>query len=63
VLESLSDQCIDHLSTKIIGFPDKYIEQGPQDFLRVQYGLTADGIYEQTKDLWLSADVRVGERF
>jgi 1-deoxy-D-xylulose-5-phosphate synthase len=63
VLESLSEQGIGHLSTKVIGLPDKYIEQGPQDLLRVQYGLTADGIYEEAKNLLTKADLRVGERF
>jgi 1-deoxy-D-xylulose-5-phosphate synthase len=63
VLESLSEQGIGHLSTKVIGLPDKYIEQGPQDLLRVQYGLTADGIYEEAKDLLAKADLQVEERF
>jgi 1-deoxy-D-xylulose-5-phosphate synthase len=47
----------------VIGLPDKYIEQGPQDLLRVQYGLTADGIYEEAKDLLAKADLQVEERF
>jgi len=51
VLESLSDRGIVNLPTKVLGLPDKYIEQGPQDLLRVQYGLTADGIYEEVKGL------------
>lgn len=44
VLESLSDQGI-QLPTKVLGLPDWYIEQGPQDLLREKYGLTADGIF------------------
>jgi 1-deoxy-D-xylulose-5-phosphate synthase len=63
VLESLSEQGFVNLPTRVIGLPDKYIEQGPQDLLRVQYGLTADGIYEQAKDLLMSADIRAGVRF
>ncbi len=63
VLESLSEQGIGPLLTKVMGLPDKYIEQGPQDLLRVQYGLTADGIYEETKDLLAKADFQVEERF
>jgi len=51
VLETLSDQGIFHLPTQIIGLPDWYIEQGPQDLLRERYGLTAEGIYESAKAL------------
>ncbi|TAJ28544.1 MAG: 1-deoxy-D-xylulose-5-phosphate synthase, partial [Nitrospirae bacterium] len=50
VLESLSDQGI-QVPTKVVGLPDWYIEQGPQDLLREKYGLTADGIYESAKAL------------
>src|SRR5438552_2603854 len=52
VLEALSDQGIVHMPTRVLGLPDKYVEQGPQDLLRVQYGLTADGIYEEAKALY-----------
>jgi 1-deoxy-D-xylulose-5-phosphate synthase len=62
VLESLSSQGIMNLPTKVLGLPDKYIEQGPQDLLRVQYGLTADGIYEEAKALFLTSGIGVGER-
>lgn len=62
VLESLSDQGIVNLPTKAIGLPDKYIEQGPQDLLRVQYGLTADGIYEEARALLATASVGIGAR-
>lgn len=51
VLEALSDQGITHLRTKLLGLPDWYIEQGPQDLLRERYRLTADGIYDSVKDL------------
>ncbi len=61
VLESLSDQGIINLPTKVIGLPDHYIEQGPQDILRVQYGLTADGIYEEAKALLATATMGVEE--
>src|SRR6059036_2210463 len=40
VLESLSDQGIVHMPTRVLGLPDKYIDQGPQALLRVQHGLT-----------------------
>ncbi|MEK6525794.1 MAG: 1-deoxy-D-xylulose-5-phosphate synthase [Nitrospirota bacterium] len=51
VLESLSEQGITNLPTKVLGLPDWFIEQGPQDLLREKYGLTADGIYQSTKAL------------
>ncbi len=51
VLETLSDAGL-MLRTKIIGLPDWYIEQGPQDLLRERYGLTADGIYNSVKQLF-----------
>jgi len=51
VLEALSDQGITDLPTKLIGLPDWYIEQGPQDLLREKYGLTAEGIYQSVKSL------------
>ncbi|MBI4400717.1 MAG: 1-deoxy-D-xylulose-5-phosphate synthase [Nitrospirae bacterium] len=51
VLEALSDQGITNLPTKVLGLPDWYIEQGPQDLLREKYGLTAEGIYQSVKAL------------
>ena len=51
VLESLSDQGITNVATKVLGLPDWFIEQGPQDLLREKYGLTAEGIYQSAKDL------------
>ena len=51
VLESLSEQGI-QVPVKMIGLPDWYIEQGPQDLLRERYGLTADGLYESAKALF-----------
>ena len=51
VLECLSEEGLWHLPTKILGLPDWYIEQGPQDLLREKYGLTADGIYSEAKAL------------
>ncbi len=62
VLESLSDQGITHVPTKVLGLPDKFIEQGPQDLLRVQYGLTADGIYEEAKALYTMTALGVERR-
>jgi len=51
VLEALSEGGVTGVTTKILGLPDWYIEQGPQDFLRERYGLTADGIYQSVKEL------------
>ena len=51
VLEALSDLGISNVPTKVIGLPDWYIEQGPQDLLRERYGLTGEGIYESAKVL------------
>jgi 1-deoxy-D-xylulose-5-phosphate synthase len=51
VLEALSDAGVTDVATKIIGLPDWYIEQGPQDLLRERYGLTAEGIYHSVKEL------------
>lgn len=51
VIEYLSDERITHVQTKCLGLPDWYIEQGPQDLLREKYGLTANGIYTQAKQL------------
>src|SRR5213594_2657953 len=62
VLESLSDQGIVHVPTTVLGLPDKYIEQGPQHLLRVQYGLTADGIYESAKALYTMTVLGVERR-
>jgi 1-deoxy-D-xylulose-5-phosphate synthase len=70
VLEALSEMGI-VLPTKILGLPDWYIEQGPQDLLREKYGLTADGIYQSAKELMArvdtasahAAEVGTGERW
>jgi len=51
VLETLSEAGIHNVATKVMGLPDWYIEQGPQDLLRERYGLTAEGIYHGVKEL------------
>jgi 1-deoxy-D-xylulose-5-phosphate synthase len=51
VLEALSDAGVTGVRTKILGLPDWYIEQGPQDLLRERYGLTTEGIYRSVKEL------------
>lgn len=62
VLEAISEEGITHLRTKVLGLPDWYIEQGPQDLLRERYGLTAEGIYDSIKDL-LGKSQPSAERF
>ena len=57
VLEALSELGMTHLRTKVIGLPDWYIEQGPQDLLRERYGLTAEGIYESVKELLVQGTI------
>ena len=51
VLEALSDAGVAGVRTKVLGLPDRYIEQGPQDLLRERYGLTTEGIYRSVKEL------------
>ena len=51
VLETLSEAGVTEVRTKVLGLPDWYIEQGPQDLLRERYGLTAEGIYQSVKEL------------
>jgi 1-deoxy-D-xylulose-5-phosphate synthase len=52
VLEAISEAGVTNLMTSLLGLPDWYIEQGPQELLRERYGLTAQGIYEQAMALW-----------
>jgi 1-deoxy-D-xylulose-5-phosphate synthase len=63
VLEALSDAGVTDVTTKVLGLPDRYIEQGPQDFLRERYGLTAEGIYQSVKELIGKTSVSSRERF
>jgi 1-deoxy-D-xylulose-5-phosphate synthase len=61
VLETLSDAGITDVTTKVLGLPDWYIEQGPQDLLRERYGLTAEGIYQSVKELVGKAPASIRE--
>jgi 1-deoxy-D-xylulose-5-phosphate synthase len=63
VLETLSDAGITDVTTKVLGLPDWYIEQGPQDLLRERYGLTAEGIYLSVKELIGKVPASRRERF
>jgi 1-deoxy-D-xylulose-5-phosphate synthase len=51
VLETFSEAGVTEVRTRVLGLPDWYIEQGPQDLLRERYGLTAEGIYQSVKEL------------
>ena len=62
VLEALSDAGVTVVRTKILGLPDWYIEQGPQDLLRERYGLTTDGIYRGVRELVMKSPVATPER-
>jgi 1-deoxy-D-xylulose-5-phosphate synthase len=61
VLEALSDAGV-NVRTKVLGLPDWYIEQGPQDLLRERYGLTTDGIYRSVKELVTKSPIMTSER-
>jgi 1-deoxy-D-xylulose-5-phosphate synthase len=63
VLETLSDGGVTDVTTKVLGLPDWYIEQGPQDFLRERYGLTAEGIYQSVKELISKTPASPREKF
>jgi len=40
----LTQKGIDGLKIKLLGLPDSFIEQGPQNLLRKKYGIDAEGI-------------------
>ena len=61
VLEALSEAGVHNVATKVLGLPDWYIEQGPQDLLRERYGLTAEGIYTSVKEL-IGAEEAAGSK-
>ncbi len=51
VLECLADHDVNNFRIKRIGIPDIFVNQGPQQRLREQCGITADGIYRVAKEL------------
>jgi 1-deoxy-D-xylulose-5-phosphate synthase len=51
VLELLNDLGIEQVHLRRIGLPDKFIEHGPQDLLRREYGLDVAGICREARDL------------
>ena len=51
VLEYLSQSGIEGLKIKLLGIPDTFIEQGPQNLLRKKLGLDAEGIAREAMAL------------
>ena len=51
VLEEITKAGIGKIKFKIIGLPDKFIEQGPQALLRKKLGLDSEGIAKTALDL------------
>lgn len=51
VLEFFNDLNLHHIRVWSIGLPDKFIEHGPVNLLRKQYGLDAEGILKEAKAL------------
>ena len=51
VLECLADHDVNNIRIRRIGIPDIFVDQGPQQRLREQCGITADGIYRVAKEL------------
>lgn len=55
VLELLNDLQVDGLRLRRLGLPDKFVEQGAAAMLRQKYGLDAEGILKESKNLLQSA--------
>ncbi len=51
VMEELVKTGINGLKFRILGLPDRFIEQGPQNLLRKNLGLDAEGIAKEALDL------------
>ncbi|MBW1902835.1 MAG: 1-deoxy-D-xylulose-5-phosphate synthase [Deltaproteobacteria bacterium] len=51
VLELFNDLGIENVRIKRIGLPDKFIEHGPANLLRENYGLDTTGILKAARDL------------
>ncbi|MBI2092625.1 MAG: 1-deoxy-D-xylulose-5-phosphate synthase, partial [Deltaproteobacteria bacterium] len=52
VNEWLTANNISGISLKMLGLPDKFIEHGPQDVLRMRYKIDAAGIVQTIKEPW-----------
>ncbi|GBD96149.1 MAG TPA: 1-deoxy-D-xylulose-5-phosphate synthase [Nitrospirae bacterium] len=51
VLEKLADAGVEGVKLKILGLPDRFIEQGPQTLLRQKLGIDAEGIAREALTL------------
>ncbi len=51
VLELFNDAGLRDVRVRRIGLPDKFVEHGPQDFLRAKYGLDSAGILQEARSL------------
>ncbi len=51
VLELLNDHRVEGVRVRRVGLPDKFVEQGPTALLRKKYGLDAEGILKEAKNL------------
>ncbi len=51
ILEELAKAGLDDIKIKLLGIPDKFIEQGPQSLLRKNLGLDAEGIAREALKL------------
>ena len=60
VLELLAARGHHRVQVKCLGFPDRFIEHGPRDFLLTRYGVSVEGICAAVADLGVPA---VGLRF
>jgi len=52
VIDLLQQSGISNIQVKIIGIPDKFVEQGSQARLRANYGLDAEGIARQALEFF-----------
>lgn len=53
VLELFSDMDVHDVRVKLLGLPDKFVEQGSQAVLREKYSLDKSGIFKEAKELCL----------
>jgi len=51
ILEFFADQGLSNIIIKRLGIPDIFVEHGPQDLLRKQYGIDRKKIMEEVKKL------------
>jgi 1-deoxy-D-xylulose-5-phosphate synthase len=51
VLEALARIGMEGIRIKLLGLPDRFIEQGPQNLLRNKYGIDAEGIAREALEM------------